>query len=67
MVVSKDGDFYNSFAASREPFKLLHIKIGNSKNTELISLFEKNLDTIVHQLESGFAVELTRTYIITVQ
>lgn len=26
VVISKDGDFYDSFTATREPYKLLHIR-----------------------------------------
>jgi len=64
VVISKDKDFYDSFTALREPYKLLHIRIGNSTNASLISLFEKNLDKIIAELNAGFVVELTRSYII---
>lgn len=67
VVVTKDGDFYDSFTSVREPFKLLHIKIGNSSNLELISVFEKNLDKIVHRLQTDLVVQITRNYIITIQ
>ncbi len=67
VVISKDSDFYDSFTSQREPYKLLRIRIGNSSNTELISLFEKNLDSILTELESGWVVEVTRNYIITIQ
>jgi len=67
VVISKDGDFYNSFTAKREPYKLLHIRIGNSNNSASIRLFEKNLDKIIAELESASVVEITRSYIITIQ
>jgi predicted nuclease of predicted toxin-antitoxin system len=67
VVISKDGDFYDSFRAKREPFKLLHVKIGNAGNAALINLFEKNLENIIAELSSGSVVEITRSYIITVQ
>ena len=66
VVISKDGDFYDSFTARRQPYKLLHIRIGNSSNAALINLFEKNLDTTIAELESGSVVEITRSYIISV-
>ena len=31
IVISKDGDFYDSFTAKKEPYKLLHVKTGNIK------------------------------------
>ena len=40
VVISKDADFYNSFAAKKEPYKLLHVKTGNFKNSQLLELFD---------------------------
>lgn len=67
VVISKDGDFYDSFTAQREPYKLLHIRTGNLSNASLIDLFEKNLDKLIAELDSGSVVEITRNYIITIQ
>ncbi len=67
VVISKDGDFYDSFTAKREPYKLLHIRTGNCSNAALIGLLEKNLDTIIIELTSGSVVEITRNYIVRVQ
>lgn len=67
IVISKDGDFYDSFTARREPFKLLHIKTGNIGNAELLRLFDRNLPAILRELEHGTVVELTRQYIIRIQ
>ena len=67
VVISKDGDFHDSFTATRQPYKLLRVKIGNSRNADLISLFEKNLDTMIAELGSGFVIEVTRLYIIKIQ
>ncbi len=67
VVISKDGDFYDSFTARREPYKLLRIQTGNSNNEALLSLFEKNLDSIIAELSSGSFVEVTRSYIVTIQ
>ncbi len=66
VVISKDKDFYDSFTARREPYKLLHIRIGNSTNAALLALCEKNLDKIIAELETCTVVELTRNYIIAV-
>ncbi len=41
IVISKDADFYDSFTAKKEPYKLLHVKTGNIKNSQLLELFVK--------------------------
>lgn len=67
VVISKDGDFYDSFTAQCEPYKLLYVRTGNLSNAALIDLFEKNLDKLIAELGSGSVVEVTRSYIITIQ
>ncbi len=67
IVVTKDGDFYNSFTATREPYKLLHVKTGNISNSELISLFNKNFETIERKLIEGSVVEISRHLVIVIQ
>ena len=67
IVVSKDGDFYDSFTAKKEPYKLLHVKTGNIKNSQLIELFDKNLDLIVKELTERPVVQISQNYIIKIQ
>lgn len=67
VVISKDGDFYDSFTRHREPYKLLRIRLGNSSNAALNSLIEKNLAMILVEFDSGSVVEITRSHIITIQ
>ncbi len=67
IVVSKDADFYDSFTAKKEPYKLLHIKTGNIKNSELLSLFEKNIELIVKELDESSVVQISKNYIIKIQ
>jgi predicted nuclease of predicted toxin-antitoxin system len=67
IVISKDCDFYDSFAAHREPFKLLHIKTGNISNADLFRLVSKNFDKIIAELEVVSVVEVTKQYIIRIQ
>ncbi len=64
VVISKDGDFYDSFSAKKEPYKLLHVKTGNIKNEDLIHLFSKNLHAIVNELEERDVVTIDQRYII---
>jgi len=67
IVISKDADFYDSFSARKEPFKLLHVKTGNIKNSQLIELFDKNLALIVKELNESSVIQVSRTYIIRIQ
>lgn len=66
VVVTKDADFYNSFTAQKEPYKLLHIATGNITNRDLVALLEANLDLITKSLESGSVVSVDRRYVIVV-
>ena len=43
VLITKDADFRNSFLVKNTPKKLIKINLGNISNTELISIFEKNL------------------------
>jgi predicted nuclease of predicted toxin-antitoxin system len=40
VVISKDGDFFDSFSRQREPYKLLSVRTGNCPNATLLNLFE---------------------------
>ena len=40
IVISKDSDFYDSYSAKQEPYKLLYLTIGNVRNKELIDLVQ---------------------------
>jgi len=64
VVISKDGDFYNSFSSTKEPFKLLYVRTGNISNAKLIELFEKNIGSILRELEEGDVVEIDQHYLI---
>ncbi len=66
IVVSKDSDFYDSFTAKKEPYKLLHVKTGNIRNSQLIELFERNLELILKQLNESFVVQISQIHIIKI-
>ena len=36
IVITKDGDFYDSFLLNREPYKLILVKLGNTSRNELL-------------------------------
>jgi predicted nuclease of predicted toxin-antitoxin system len=67
IVISKDADFYDSFTAKKEPYKLLHVKTGNIKNSKLLELFEKNLELIVKELDESSVLQLSQNFIIKIQ
>ena len=67
IVISKDADFYDSFTAKKEPYKLLHVKTGNIKNSKLIELFEKNLELIIEEMSKSSVVQISQNFIIKIQ
>lgn len=66
IVISKDSDFYDSYFQKMEPWKLLHLTVGNMPTKDLIQLFEKNLQVIMSEINQNNLVEVTKTTIITV-
>ena len=53
IVVSKDEDFV--FLANRQGDRgrLVWIRLGNCRNLELLAVFDRAKDAIVHSLEAG--------------
>jgi predicted nuclease of predicted toxin-antitoxin system len=64
IVISKDGDFYDSFTTNKQPYKLLHIRTGNISNSKLIDLFSKNIEAILREFEERDVVEIDQHYLI---
>lgn len=67
IVISKDSDFYDSFSAKKEPYKLLQVKTGNIKNSQLIELFDKNIEIITDKLNESSVVQISQNLIMTIQ
>ena len=67
IAISKDADFYDSFTGKKEPYKLLHVKTGNIKNSQLIELFDKNLELIIKEINESLVVQISQNYIIKIQ
>ena len=67
VVITKDADFYDSFIAKQQPYKLLYLTVGNMRNSQLISLFANNLDIIIKELKHNDMVEMSSTNIIAVK
>lgn len=66
IVISKDSDFYDRFLTKLEPYKLLIISTGNISTKALIEVFEKNLISIMDEIERNSVVEITKNSLITI-
>ena len=65
VVVTKDRDFRDGHLLSGSPRRLLVVATGNITNTELLALFQTNLDAIIAALGEADFVELgPRTLVI---
>jgi predicted nuclease of predicted toxin-antitoxin system len=58
VVVTKDRDFRDSHLLRGAPRRLLIVTTGNIGNTDLLSLFDTNLETVVGALEEARFVEI---------
>ena len=47
IVITKDTDFYYSYLAKKEPYKLVLVKLGNMRLKDLKSYFEQNTRQII--------------------
>ena len=63
-VVTKDGDFVDTFLLRQAPYRLLLISVGNINNADLLKLLADNLDNIVNALETCEFVELGQGLLI---
>jgi predicted nuclease of predicted toxin-antitoxin system len=64
IVVTKDADFLETFLVKKLPPRLILVKTGNIKNSELLGIFRNNLTRIGDMLKQGDLIEITRDEII---
>lgn len=64
VVISKDNDFFDDHLLLNSPIKLLALRVGNIRNSELLQIFSANLDQIALLLETNNLVEVTKEQII---
>lgn len=64
VVITKDTDFLESYVLRKAPPKLLLIKTGNIRNSELISLFGKHIELIAELFSTHSLIEMTKTEIV---
>lgn len=57
IVITKDSDFYYSYLAVKEPYKLVLVKLGNMRLKDLKKYFEQNAPQIITLMqESSFII-----------
>jgi len=64
IVITKDADFLESHILKNQPPKLLLLKTGNIRNSELLSLFDKHFSFLVEILAKHALIEFTKEEII---
>ena len=64
VVITKDADFVDSFLLRHEPWKLLLVSTGNIDNSELLRLFQLNIDQLAESFKTFDFIELNRTSMI---
>ena len=65
VVISKDADFYDSYTAKQEPYKLIYLTVGNLSNEVLLHLFDKNLAHLITILDRSSVIEMNQYFLIT--
>ena len=51
IVITKDGDFLESFIVKKEPYKLILVKLGNTSKNELLQFFSDKFDEIIKKIK----------------
>ena len=52
-IITKDSDFLDNFYLNGSPPKIIHLRIGNVTNSELLDLFENNVESLIKLLADG--------------
>ncbi|MCU0471566.1 MAG: DUF5615 family PIN-like protein [Arcicella sp.] len=53
IIITKDSDFLDNFYLNGSPPKIIHLRIGNVTNNELLELFETNFENLTTLLLDG--------------
>ena len=64
IVVTKDGDFVDTFLLRRAPYRLLLVSAGNISNADLLKLVGDNIADIDNAFETCEFVELGQGLLI---
>lgn len=57
-VVTKDNDFLDSFLIKSQPRKLIMARTGNISNSQRLSLFEGNLNSLLEMLKRSNLIQI---------
>lgn len=60
IVITKDGDFLESFIVKNEPYKLVLVKLGNTSKNELLQFFSDKFDEIIEKIKVESMVLLSK-------
>ena len=60
ILITKDGDFLDSFIVKHEPYKLILVKLGNSSKSEVLNFFSNKFDEIIEKIKADQMVLLTK-------
>ena len=63
VVITKDTDFYYSYIASQKPYKLVLVKLGNMRLSEIKTYFKANSSKIIEILEEHSFIILEKNKI----
>lgn len=66
IVITKDGDFYNSFLQKSEPHKLIFLTVGNMSVFQILEIFSNNLAKISDEIQRNNVLEISSKNIITI-
>ena len=61
VVITKDGEFVDSFILYGKPYKLLLISTGNIRNSDLEKSFLQNIEQIAEAFDQYGFIEMDRT------
>lgn len=60
ILITKDGDFLDSFIVKHEPYKLILVKLGNTSKNELLEFFTGKFDEIIEKIKTEGMIFLTK-------
>jgi predicted nuclease of predicted toxin-antitoxin system len=64
ILITKDNDFRHSHLLSGVPRKLILLRVGKTRNNELLNLFRRNMDAIVSMLLTSDFIEITSSRLV---
>ncbi|MFC2087167.1 DUF5615 family PIN-like protein [Bacteroidota bacterium] len=62
-VITKDTDFYYSYLTNRKPFRLVLVKLGNMRLSEINQYFKVNSKKIIELLNKHYFIILEKNRI----